>query len=242
MKDKYSREVVVLPSICDSAMGLGIANTFDMFMDVATEHAEQTGVGVYDMARKGLGWLTVKTRIHFYEKPKMMDRLKVSTWARTLEDYRCDRGYSAEKNGRLVIAAKTEWAVVDMKTGKLRNILDAYSEEPAIAEDRVLEEPFYVITRNFDDAEELGTCKVTSNDVDLYGHMNNARYAFALTSMFGSKTLRSMNISDIQLVFRHPCFEGDELRFVKKEQDNIMEIAAMTQEGKVALLARLEMA
>ena len=240
MVNKYSRDVVINPSLCDASMRLGVAQTFDVMMDTAAEHAEKTGLGVYDMAKKGLGWLTVKTRIHFDDAPKMMDEVISSTWAQKVDESRCERAYTIEKDGKLLISGKTEWAVLEAKTGKLHILRgDIYPEDVKLIDEKVLEEPFFKIKSDFENAEILGSYKVTSGDVDLYGHMNNAKYAYALLSLFSSKELKKLQIRDIELVFKSPCFEGDTLEFRKVANDDVLEIRATVGE-KTCLFARIE--
>ena len=71
MLEKYTTEREIGPSICDADGRLSYAESFGLFMDIASIHAGQLGNGVLDMAGMGLFWLTVKTQINFINRPQI---------------------------------------------------------------------------------------------------------------------------------------------------------------------------
>ena len=121
METRCRREITILPSMCDGAGRLSIPDTFALFMDIAAEHANALGCGVYDMAEKGLYWLTVRTRVRFTRRPALMEKAVLTTWPEAPGRLRANRDYLLEGPGGILAAGKTEWAVLDQATGKLRS-------------------------------------------------------------------------------------------------------------------------
>ena len=68
MMEKYEMRRQIGPSICDASGKLSHAEAFGLFMDIASFHAEQIGVGLGAMAQKDLFWLTVKTQVNFIRR------------------------------------------------------------------------------------------------------------------------------------------------------------------------------
>ncbi|MBQ7565567.1 MAG: hypothetical protein IJT18_00455 [Oscillospiraceae bacterium] len=238
MKRVYRREAAILPSMCDSAGRLSVPGTFALFMDAATEHAEALGVGLRAMAAKNLFWLTVRTRVRFFRRPAMMETVTVETFPEDAGRVRCDRDYRLLCGEELLAAGKTEWAILDTATGKLRpaqDVMPAGIEPPVTP---VWEEPFSRIDEDFSGAEALGAYTVASTDIDLGGHMNNAAYIRALAGMFPGKVWNAMRIRELEAVFRAPCFEGDTIAAVRRTADGATDIRMRVGE-KTVLLARL---
>ena len=119
----FEKEMKILPSVCDGTGRLSIPDTFALFMDMATEHADALGIGLKDLAKDDLFWLTVKTKVRFLKRPKMGDTVLVSTWPEAPQLLRCNRDYAVSADGETILAGKTEWAVMNMKTGKLGDLI-----------------------------------------------------------------------------------------------------------------------
>ncbi|MBQ8974922.1 MAG: hypothetical protein IJ072_04255 [Oscillospiraceae bacterium] len=238
MELKYTKDLTILPSICDSEARLGLTDTFNVFMDIATCHAQALGVGAAPMFRRGLFWLTAKTKIHFYERPAMMEDVTVSTWAVEPEELRCLREYTVHRGEKLLISGKTQWAVMNTATGKLHPMSDVFPGEVNFASKPEFDAPFARVDYSRL-IKELGRYTVRSTDIDLGGHMNNVAYIRAVLGMFSTKQLRQMKISDMDVSFVSSCYEGDELSIRMGETDTGCEIGAFLPNGKAVLLAEM---
>ena len=79
MMEKYEMRRQIGPSICDASGKLSHAEAFGLFMDIASFHAEQIGVGLGAMAQKDLFWLTVKTQVNFIRRPRMLQNVTLES-------------------------------------------------------------------------------------------------------------------------------------------------------------------
>lgn len=68
--------------------------------------------------------------------------------------------------------------------------------------------------------------------------MNNAAYLRALLGCFSTAEVAELAIREIDLVFRAPCYEGDELELRRMRTEAGLDLAFL-REGKPAFLARL---
>ena len=71
----YSREMRVPSSRCGPDGKLSVPAAFELVMDMATEHAEELGMGLAALRKRGLIWVAVRARIRFYRRPGMLERV-----------------------------------------------------------------------------------------------------------------------------------------------------------------------
>ena len=216
MEARLSRELTILPSVCDREMKLSIPDLFAQFMDVATLHAERLGVGAQAMMAKVLFWLTVKERV------------------------RAIREYRLEKDGELLAEGKTEWAVIEIASGKLCPMAAIFPPELELATESAYPAPFARISPDFSGAETLGSCTVRSTDIDLGGHMNNIAYLRAAFGVLPAEELKAMPQGGVEIIFRSPCFEGEELTLARRLTDTGWELAVLKQNGTPAAFLKLD--
>ncbi|MBO4916021.1 MAG: hypothetical protein J5449_12545 [Oscillospiraceae bacterium] len=237
MKNIYEKEMTVLPGACDSSASLGIPETFSLFMDIATEHACALGCGIDSLSPRGLFWLTVRTRVRFIRRPKMLERITVSTWPEQPGKLRADRDYVIMRGDELLVAGKTEWTVLDTESGKLHPMSDVFAPDYAFYPEAVWDEPF---TRMTDEPlEDFAQYTVRSTDIDLGSHMNNAAYVRALAGAFSCEQWQGMDIRELEIAYRAPCFEGDTLIWQKKDNEAETSLRAAMENGKTIALARI---
>lgn len=213
VENTCSREYLILSSFCDAEGKLGISSIFDIYMDMASIHAEQLGVGYYDMLAYRCFWVAVRTRVRFYERPCLGADMNAVTWPGKAGLAKMDRYYQLWQGDKLLSEGRTEWGVQDFDTGGVRRTKSyPYPMELIPREDRVCAEPFSLF-RDTDLGEEPPICSYTvgSMDIDMGRHMNNVAYIRMLLGTFSTAEQAEMDISEIEILYRHACFEGEVL-------------------------------
>ena len=215
MEPVFEQSRFLGPSVCDASGHLSYPGAFGLFQDMAAAHAEPLGVGFEAMAAKGLFWLTVRSKIKIIRRPRMMEEVTVSTWPEEPQETRCNRDYSITKNGETLVLGKTLWAVLNIKTNRLHKVDVLYPEGFKAVDDLAIPEPFTQFDKDFQ-GEEFAAYTVRSTDIDFGGHMNNIAYIRAIESLFPAKEWQEKKISEMEIHYKTPCFEGDVLTFQKK--------------------------
>lgn len=237
MVAKYSEEGKVLLSSCDSTKRLGIPDTFEIFMDVATKHADILKVGDCEFGPRGLFWVVVRTKIHFNKRPQLMSDITVSTWPDEPQRVRCDRNYVISANGEVLVCGRSEWAVIELESGRLQTVKDVYPDDIEFCGDCALEEPYTRFKESFEDAQLFASYRVSSTDIDFGGHMNNAAYIRALASCYECSAWNNLKISDIEINYKNQCYEGDVLKLRRKSvSDGILIDMSLSDGTQVAVL------
>ncbi len=236
---RYSQERIILPSMCDGQSHLSIPAAFDMFQDMATLHADHFEIGPDGMNRRNYFWIISKTAMHINRMPSMMDKVEVRTWIQPADRAKCERDFALYSGDECLYELRSIWAVMSHDTGRIVPMAGLYPEldfdEPAPEDIE-----FSKIGKDFGDAEEIGSYKIRSVDIDLGGHMNNVNYIRAMLGCFTSEEIGAMGISDIEVQYISQSYEGDTLTFMKRAAgDGVLEIGAIREDGKAAFLARL---
>ena len=242
MTGVYTKEFSVTPGSADHAGRLSYHGALTVFMDAAAEHGELLGVGCGAMSERGLFWLTVRTKLRFFERPRIGEKTLVVTWPEPAGKIRCNRSYELRSadGERLLVSGKTEWAVFDLKKQSVVPVAGVFHESTVFPEKTAVEQPFARAADDFETAEVLGEYTVRSTDIDLGMHMNNVAYPRAVLGAFSCAELDALSPKGIEVLFKRPCFEGDRLVFRKKEDENAIGIRVSRGEESVFFM-RLEL-
>lgn len=235
---KYTKTVTILPSQLNPEGQLGLAHTFDLFMDTATEAAGAMGVGWDFLKKKGLFWITVKARVRFIKPPMMLETVEVSTWPEQPGEKRCNRDYAIRRDGELLATGKTEWAIVSMLTHRPQSMAKVLPQGLTYPEERVSPEPFPMIDEAFADPP-YHEHRVDALDIDMARHMNNVAYVRAIMNSFTTKEWRKLNVTQMDIIFIASAVEGDVLRLQKREAGDHIDIRGSIAGGRTSVLARL---
>ena len=239
MEQLFRQDIVIAPSMADGSGLLAYDRTFALFMDAAAAHSELLGAGVRPMLEQGLFWLTVRSRARFPRRPRIGERAEVRTWPEQPGKARVLRSYELRQGSEVLAAGKTEWAVLNVKSGSIAPLAGLFPAGLTYELPSACPERFAEVARDFSTADSCGGYRVRSTDIDLGGHMNNAAYLRALLGCFSAAELKALDIREIDLVFRSPCFEGDELELRRLRTEAGLDLAFL-REGKPAFLARLK--
>ena len=240
MELKYEKTITVLPSQIDAYGRLGVADTFSLFMDIATEAAGAMGVGWDFLKRRGMFWITVKTRVEFLDRPNLMDTVAVRTWPERPGEKRCDRYYEISRDGEPLVRGKTEWAIVSALTGRPQSMAKLLPEGLDYAAEPVCPEPFPMIDERFD-APPFAEHIVAATDIDMARHMNNVAYVRAIINAFSVKEWKRMDVRQMDVIFRASAHEGDVLRFQKRQDGDVLDIRGSLPNGKTIVLCRMRL-
>lgn len=228
----FEQNAVISPTFCGRDSLLSYHAAFNLFMDIAAGHADHEGVGNFDMAKKHLFWVTVKTRLRFYERPRMGDHVTLRTWPEKPRHVQADRSYQMVRDNRLLVCGKTEWALINLATGRPGSMEDVYDASIVAPCPPALPGPYARVRGTFDTADtEDFPFIVPSTAIDAGGHMNNAVYLRAMMSTFTVKQLTQMPIREINAFYRSQCYEKDHLHIQRQKEEDGYEFRFMKEEA-----------
>ncbi len=233
-----SRTTPVLPSVCGADKHLSTHGAFSLLVDAAAVHSELIGTGCRAMAERRLFWLMTRARIRFHERPAMMEDVTLTTWPKAPRHYLCDRFYTVERDGRLLLEGRQEWAVLSRESGKPVRTENIYPTTLSPIPTAVIPEPFTRMRDDLAASEAVGTHTVTSSDIDFGGHVTNALYLRMLCDTMEVAEHTALAIREAEIQYLTPCFEGEVLTVLRRQNGDSLDFAIRKQDGKTAVLAR----
>lgn len=239
MKSKMEKQFLVPLSLCDNTARLSVPGLFITYMDMASEHGTEIGLGAAELSKKNLFWLAVKTKVKIIRRPDMLESVNCITWPEKPVRVRCNRYYVLKSDDEVIAEGKTEWAMINTETGRLCRYDEIYPENLEHYEEKVCEQPFARISEDFSSDEELGVYTVRSTDIDLGQHLNNAAYVRIIFGMLSCAELETLDIKEMEINFRSPCYEGDILSVRRRKTDNGFEVGVIREDGTTASVAQI---
>ena len=241
MERTLTQAFAVPTSQCAADGRLSLPGIFNMFMDIAALHARALRIGLDELSPRGLFWLTVRTKIRVYRRPRITEPITVTTWPERPGKLRSYRDYVLRDEQGTAAEGKTEWAVISTDTGRLFPIAELFGPElcALLTDETVLPGPFARIGEKFAPGEAWASYTVRSTDIDLGGQMNNAAYPRMVMGAFTNRELSAREIRDVELNFRAPCYEGDTLTLCRRATETGWEVGAFLPDGKAVLLGRM---
>lgn len=237
----FEKQIVLTPDLCGRRAGLSPLAAFTIFQGIASEHAEAIGVGGAAMAKRGEFWLTVHSRVDFYEPAYLMDALTAQTWPERCEgrDIRCFRSYRLTHGEKTVALGRTQWAILGPEGKILRFEQSGFPVDFPFRPGAAIDEP---PTRFHDDLtqdELVYPHPVRATDIDMGRHMNNVVYIRLLLDCFSAKELASGMIRTIEAHYASPCLEGETLGVFCRREEGRCRMAVKHADGRPAVLAQV---
>ena len=239
MRNKLEKPALIQISQCDQTGRLSLPGLFTLFMDLATEHGAELGMGMDVLAERGLIWVAAKTRILLHEAPAMLTVPTAATWPEVPGRLRCNRYYSLRDGDRMLAEGKTEWIMLEPATGRMAKTEGNYTAVIEHCPDVVCDLPFSRIDDHFEEAAELRRYTVCSGDIDVSRHMNNVQYVRALLGSLSCAQIEALRITGAEAIFRIQCYEGEVLSLRMRDWENGIDLAAVKEDGKTAMILRL---
>jgi acyl-ACP thioesterase len=238
MENTRKEKLLIPASRCDHTARLSVPDTFALFMDMATDHANDLGIGMADLSPRHLFWLTVKTKVRFLRRPAMSEPVEAETWPEPAERIRCSRDYRLRTGEEVLALGKTEWTVVNTETGKLHPTGEIYPAGVEMRTDTVWPEPFARLRDDFDGVDVFARHTVCSTDIDIGGHMNNVAYVRALAGAFSTAGWDALDAGELEIHFKASCYEGDVIEMQQRRTDGGLDVR-MSVDGRTVVLARI---
>lgn len=239
MENKLIHTMRLPASLCGETAKLSFAGLVSLFMDIASEHGDELGLGREVLLEKGLFWIVSKTKVKIHSLPDMLTPVTLTTWPEAPGRIRCNRYYTLLAGEKILAEGKNEWVMLEAATGRPHKIDDLYPQGFSHCEDIVCDTPFAKISDDFSDCEEVKQHTVTSADIDGSHHMNNVAYLRAAFSIYSCKNLSEMNVDEIEISYRAQCYEGETLSIKERHLENGRQIGIIKADGKTAVVINI---
>lgn len=160
---------------CDSHDNMKADCTMKYMQEAATSQMTEEGLPYDTLLERGKALLINRMDIEFFEPIKKFDFLTIASWPCEGKGATLPRKYTVHRDGKMMAKALGQWSLVDVETKKILRA-NAVDFETFTIEEGNEESCERFKTPEKEDMKKVGTVKISYNQVDCNGHLNNTNY------------------------------------------------------------------
>ena len=187
------------------------------FQEAAWNHAEQLGAGYQRLQQENRFWVLARLLVEVTRQPSWGESMTLQTWPRAVKSVFAKRDFEVlDTSGTRVVAGTSGWLVLDTKTRKPQRVdkLIAGIKTPGDKQ-ALAREPQKLDCVGSGDNPRLMT--VRYSDIDVNGHVNNARYIGWLMDSYPLNFHRSNRLNLVEINFLGEAVAGETISVFSKE-------------------------
>lgn len=213
------------------------AAVLDIFQDAAAEHALQLGMGFEAMTQRGMAWVVLRVCYEQLAQPKLFDEVQITTWPHAPgaldfgRDYRIDAA-----DGTPLILGSSTWVVIDLETRKLVPAKEVGFPADSVRDEHIFPERLRKL-RDFPALDEGIALRSRYTDVDLNGHVNNAKYANYVIDAL--RPGPDCTLEQFQLDYHHEVLPDTALTLYTNQEGSALLCKGCDSEGTLMFSGRM---
>ncbi len=218
---------------------LSITALFNLFQEIAWEHAKILHFGWEDLMQKEQFWVLSRVRVEVNRLPRWTENVTLVTYPRGVDGLFALRDYEMfESNGNRIIAASSSWLILNLQTRRPVRLTDfdhgmEYAQRAALRANpgKIASNGFApVLTDNFN---------VKTGDIDVNGHVNNVRYIDWAYNAFDLDHYKKFSPAFIEVNFLAEGRMGDEIAIKLAEYNDNEHVIDITRGNDSKDLCRI---
>ena len=193
------------------ANGKASLPTLSKFMqETAYNHANHLEFGYHQLKEKNLFWVLSRLLIKIERYPKWGDKIQIRTWPSGVERLFAYRDFRVlTEQGTPIAAAVTAWLILDAQKRRPQRPDELKDRIKLLPNERALEERPAKIP-GLSNPVEGRFFPVRYSDLDLYNHVNNAKYIEWILDSFPGEMHREFSVTEFEINFLSEAKLGDE--------------------------------
>ena len=213
----------------------------DLLQDVATIQAEDMGIGHDAMEARGVFWAVVRLKYEIAREPQHYQIVSVRTWPHTLTSFSFLRDYLVrDENGETLAKATSEWVLMDIEKRKFVKVKDIYEGSYDFDEARAFPDRLRKIADFKEGNRPLYTVVPAFCDIDVNGHVNNARYpSYVMNALAPDQDMR---IKSLQFDYRHEVLPASPLTVQTLVEEGRVRSKGLREDGATAFACSIVLA
>lgn len=211
--ETYSTSFTLATRDCDLCGTWRPSAVLEAMQEAACAHCDRMACGRNDLLRRGIAWVVVRTELSLRRCARIGEKVSVGTFPTRQRLRLFPRFFTfTGENGDEIGNASSLWVLMDLEK---RCMLDPSALDFRVPDNSGMNPPL----RYPSAAKPVSGTTVTSlyvpawSDLDVNGHVNNARYADWLCNALGTEAMRSQYISSLVLDYDLECLPDDRLLF-----------------------------
>ena len=212
----------------------------DMLQDVAVLQAEEMGIGRDAMLESNNVWVAVRIKYEVVREPVHSQVVCVRTWPHSLSSFSFMRDFHiCDEQGEVLIKASSEWVLMNIETRKFAKAKDCYNGPRDFLGIRAFDGKMRKVANFDEDTQPVYTVMPAFSDIDVNGHVNNARYPTFVMDALNPSHGRA--IQTLQIDYRYEVAPQEPLAVHARIEDNTALVKGVREDGVTAFACRIEL-
>ena len=231
LQKTYCEEALLLSRDCDMGGLWRPSAILTAMQETAGMHSHRLGCGRETLVQKGIVWVLTRCEVRMDGEARLGSRLSIETFPMPLRRWFFPRYFVfRDESGAQLGAAGTLWVLFDLEK---RCMVAPGEVAGAIPDNSDLTPPIGVpgpVARLAGAETESARTPVYS-ELDVNGHVNNARYADWLCDALGMETMREYRVKTMRLSYAAEIRPGQAME-LRLTRDGLAYHLTGSHEGK----------
>jgi acyl-ACP thioesterase len=187
------------------------------FQEAAWNHAEALGVGFQQLQQQGRFWALSRLLLQIDQYPRWGESVTIKTWPRAARAAFAMRDFEMyDADGKRLLAGTSGWLVVDSVSRKPKRVDKLMSDVVIVADRKALhKEPGELPGCDHEGTE--ARLPVRYSDLDVNGHVNNARYVGWILDVYPMDFHKAHKVASLQVNYLRETVGGEQIAIWSKE-------------------------
>ena len=202
-----------------------------LMQETAYNHAEHLGFGYHQLKENNFFWVLSRLLIRVNRYPHWGERVVLRTWPTGIERLFAYRDYRLlDEQGVTLAEAGSAWLILDadkhrpQRPDELRARIDILPDKPALNE-----RPAKIPALTHPVKGE--SFPVRYSDLDLYDHVNNAKYIEWILDSYPVTMLREKGLREFEINFLSETKMGERVAIHTQKTDDAHYLHCIRREG-----------
>lgn len=215
-----TRQYSLSPGDCNAQQEMPLSLLISQIIDIATDHANELGIGYKVMDGMSLGWVLGRLTVQMKRYPKVKENYTISTWIEGWNRHFSERNFEiADGEGNVIGYVQTVWFVINTETHEnagtsaLTLPQDMISGKGCPIEKQGKYYPFH--------PQSIKFYRFKYADIDFYRHVNTVRYISLLLNQFTMEDFDLNFVKRLEISFMHEAHYGEDVEIRRAYSDGV---------------------
>jgi acyl-ACP thioesterase len=175
--------------------------------ETAADHCAHIGMNVFELQKKGIGWILYAGCFHMDHYPRYREKIKIATWISKFKCFSGDREYRVlSEDNRFYGGFRGRWLYFDLNKRKPIPIDQIYHEQWSIRNERAIDCEIIPNKNRIEKPDFRKSFAIQRYDIDSNNHVNNVRYMQWLLESIPDEFYNKARMEYIQGTFLKETF------------------------------------
>ena len=233
----WSEDIKIRAFMVDRNREANVVAIQNMCQEVAGNHANFRQLGFEGMQVRGLAWVLNRLKIKVFQFPKWTETVTVKTWVSQMQPFshRHFQIILPDTEGVILANIYTIWIPIDVVTKRPKRVVDFEMPLHEVVYDCEIPEKLVFTEGGIFSSER----QVQYSDLDMLGHVNNAKYVeWLLDDFYKNNNYGKPKILEIN--YLGEVFEGATVQiYAQKEEREVVYTVKNKEDGREVIRAKI---